>query len=289
MGTLVRTDGPTGTSFAVALPVDPDAVRRGRAESDVAVGEMMQQPVTLEDALRHYFHRKEGRGRHCRVAVYRKGNKENFFAYLSDFGQADPEWEGNQLNLRARLPSFEIIFVYTQSEGSLDIHAPGNTKYVEDLQQLFAAAILQLGELDEFTKDSQVYRLDPLGNREFDFRNPEDSGIQSAVIKRLRLSLLGGGKRNVTVEADPERNPKAVYDLIDKLKLPPFRVNQAAIKVTFFAPLPGTRSKTRLFRISYPSWCNLRHVGRDEIIRNMLTASGIELVEPEPTEEDSTV
>jgi hypothetical protein len=28
-------------------------------------------------------------------------------------------------------------------------------------------------------------------------------------------------------------------------------------------------------------------VGRDEIIRNMLTASGIELVEPEPTEEDS--
>lgn len=51
-GTIVRTDGPTGTSFAVALPVDPEAVRRGRAESDVAVGEMMQQPVTLEDALR---------------------------------------------------------------------------------------------------------------------------------------------------------------------------------------------------------------------------------------------
>lgn len=51
-GTLVRTDGPTGVSFAVSLPVDTDAVRRGRAESDVAIGEMMQQPVSLEDALR---------------------------------------------------------------------------------------------------------------------------------------------------------------------------------------------------------------------------------------------
>ena len=53
-----------------------------------------------------------------------KGKKENFFAQLSDFGQADQEWEDNRVNPRARIPSFEIIFVYTQSEGALDIHAP---------------------------------------------------------------------------------------------------------------------------------------------------------------------
>jgi hypothetical protein len=241
----------------------------------------------LADVLSHYFREREGRGRHCRVDVYRKGNKENFFAHISDFGQADPEWEGNALNTRARLPSFEIIFVYTQSEGSLDIHAPGNTKYAEDLQQIFADSILKLDELDEFAGDNQVYKLDRLGNREFEFKKPEYSGIQSAVIKRLRLSLMGGGNRKVTVEADPQNNPKAIYDLIDKLNPPPFHVTQAEIRVTFLAPLPGTRSKTRIFRITYPSWCNLRHVGRDDIIRNMLTASGIELVEPQPTEEDS--
>lgn len=241
----------------------------------------------LADALSHYFRKKEGRGRHCRVDVYRKGNKENFFAQLSDFGQAEPEWEGSIVNPRARVPSFEIIFVYTQSEGSLDIYAPGNTKYVEDLQQVFAKSILKLGELDEYTKNNQAYRLDRLGNREFEFKKPENSGIQSAVIKRLRLSLLGKGKRKVTVDADPKHNPKAVYDLIDKLNPPPFHVTQAEIKVTFLAPLPGTRSKTRTFRISYPAWCNLRHVGRDETIRNMLTVSGIELVNPEPAEEDN--
>lgn len=240
----------------------------------------------LAYALSHYFRNKEGRGRHCQVEVYRKGNKENFFAHLSDFGQADPEWEGNKLNPRARLPSFEIIFVYTQSEGSLDIYAPGNTKYIDDLQQLFAESILKLGELDEYAKDNQVYQLDKLAKREFEFSKPEHSDIQSALIKRLRLSLIGGGKRKVTVEADPEHNPKAVYDLIDKLNPPPFHVTQAVIKVTFFASLPGTRSKTRTFRISYPAWCNLRHLGRDEVIRKMLAASGIELVELKSTEED---
>jgi len=240
----------------------------------------------LEDTLSHYFREKEGRGCHCRVDVYRKGKKENFFAQLSDFGQADQEWEDSRVNPRARIPSFEIIFVYTQSEGALDIHAPGNTKYVEDLQQIFAASILELSELDDDQKDNQIYRLDRMGNRAFDFQKPEHSGIQSAVIKRLRLSLIGKGKRKVTVEADPAHNPKAVYDLIDTLNPPPFHVIQAEIKVIFFAPLPGTRRKTRTFRISYPNWCNLRHGGRDEIIRNMLTASGIELVEQESTKED---
>jgi hypothetical protein len=164
---------------------------------------------------------------------------------------------------------------------------PATPNEVEDLQQIFAESILKLGKLDEFTKNNQDYKLDQLGTREFEFKKPENSGIQSAVIKRLRLSLIGGGSRKIAVEADPKRNPKAVYDLIDKLNPPPFHVTQAEIKVTFLAPLPGTRSKTRTFRISYPSWCNLRHIGRDEIIRNMLTASGIELVEPEPTEEVS--
>jgi hypothetical protein len=47
-----KTDGPNGTTFAVVLQVDPEAVRRARADSDVALGEIMHKPVTLEAALR---------------------------------------------------------------------------------------------------------------------------------------------------------------------------------------------------------------------------------------------
>lgn len=51
-GTLTRkSTGPSGTTFAVVLEIDPDVFRRARAESDVAVGEIMQKPVTLDAAL----------------------------------------------------------------------------------------------------------------------------------------------------------------------------------------------------------------------------------------------
>ena len=73
---------------------------------------------------------------------------------------------------------------------------------------------------------------------------------------------------------------------MDKLKVPPFHVIHAEITVTFLAPVPGTRSRTRTFRISYPNWCNLHHEGRDCVIRTMLAASGIELTERETVNGD---
>jgi hypothetical protein len=52
-GTLARkAAGPDGATFSAEMPLDPDAVRRARAESDVVVGEIMKKPVTLDAALR---------------------------------------------------------------------------------------------------------------------------------------------------------------------------------------------------------------------------------------------
>ena len=50
--TLIRTaSGPDGETFRALFQVDPEAVRRERAEADIAVGELMRKPVTLEAAL----------------------------------------------------------------------------------------------------------------------------------------------------------------------------------------------------------------------------------------------
>jgi hypothetical protein len=51
-GKLARKAGRDGAIFAVEMPVEPDAVRRGRAESDVVLGEIMNKPVSLDAALR---------------------------------------------------------------------------------------------------------------------------------------------------------------------------------------------------------------------------------------------
>jgi hypothetical protein len=51
-GKLARkAGGLDGQTFDVEMPVDADAVRRARAESDVVVGEIMKKPVSLEAAL----------------------------------------------------------------------------------------------------------------------------------------------------------------------------------------------------------------------------------------------
>ena len=234
----------------------------------------------LSTAISDYFHNKEGRGRNCKVEVFRRHEKEYFFAYPEDFAQSGVEWVRNKLDNRSRHPAFEIIFVYTQDEGSLDIYAPRNTKSVSDLQQIFAKTILGLDNLDDFGKDKRVYELDDLANRDFIFKYPINSGIEEVSIKRLRLNLKHVDKRRVTIEADPSHDTKTIYDLLDELKLPDYNVTQVEIKVVF-TPTPETRSPTRSFKISYPNWCALRHDGRDLIIRKMLIESGLEPREPQ--------
>jgi hypothetical protein len=46
----LRSAGPKGSTFVVRMEIDPEAVRRARAESDVVVGEILGEPVTLEAA-----------------------------------------------------------------------------------------------------------------------------------------------------------------------------------------------------------------------------------------------
>ncbi len=51
-GTLKKkAAGPDRETFSVTLKVDPDVVRRARAESDVVTGDLMNEPISLEEAL----------------------------------------------------------------------------------------------------------------------------------------------------------------------------------------------------------------------------------------------
>ena len=205
----------------------------------------------LAKAISHFFHSKEGRGRNCKVEVFRRHNREYFFAYPEDYAQSGVEWVRNALSTRARHPAFEIIFVYCQAEGSLDIYAPRNTKYIAELQQIFAEAILDLDELDEFAGENRVYALDALADRDFVFEYPVGCGIESVAVRSLRLSLLTGKKRRITIEADASQNPKAVFEVMDSLKLPAFHVTQAEIKVNFAATPGNTPPRQNSCRLKF--------------------------------------
>ena len=228
----------------------------------------------LAKAISDFFHTTEGRGRNCKVEPYRRKDKEYFFAYPEDFGQSGVEWVSDSLTTRARHPAFEIIFVYSEDEGSLDIYAPRNTKAVPELQKLFATAILKLDTLKDGSIDKRVYHLDPLADPTFSFQIEPEAGIASIAVSRLRLSLKDGTKRRIVLEADTKHNPQAVYDLLAQLKPPAHYITQITVKIVFEA-INGRRAKTRTFNITHPNSCALNYDGNDLVIRYMLEKSGI--------------
>jgi len=229
----------------------------------------------LASAISGFFYHNEGRGKNCVVEPYRRNSKEYFFAYPEDFAQTAVEWEGNALKNKAHHPAFEIIFVYTEAEGSLDIYAPKNTKALADLQLMFAQHILKLAALENGEIDKRVYELTPVVEDSFEFKIEPASGIASVLVTRLRVNLKQGDKRRITLEADAHKDPQAVYKLLEELKLPPCYVSQLTLKVTF-EPVGNRRSKTRMVNITHPNSCALNYDGNDLKIRQMLAKSGLE-------------
>lgn len=227
------------------------------------------------EAISDYFYTREAKGRNCHIDAYRRYGKEYLFAYPEDFALSSMEWVGKRLTPRASHPAFEIIFVYTQSEGALDIYAPRNTKSVADLQSLFAQQILQLPGLDEATADRRVYNLELLAKDGDLFVNHAGSGVKRLAVERIRLRLRHNFRRRILLETSPAKDPKGINDLLHSLNLPPYEVVHVEIRAEL-TPTPGSRTRTRSFGLSMPNLCNLRQDGIDMKIRKILVDSNIE-------------
>ncbi len=137
----------------------------------------------LEENLRGYFHTTQGRGQNCKVECYRRDDHDYFFAYPEDYAQASVESAGKKFTRRVHHPAFEIIFVYSQADGTLDVYLAGDRKPVPDLQAIFAQAILK-SELGADEKDERVYDLNPMRLRNFQFVYAPESGIVDIAVCR---------------------------------------------------------------------------------------------------------
>lgn len=239
----------------------------------------------LEKAISKYFHFKQGRGKNCRVECYRRKDLDYFFAYPEDYAQASIEWINNDFKRRPHHPAFEVIFVYSQSAGTLDIFFRGPIKpVVPELQKIFGEMILKV-IFGQDEKDNRVYDLNPLMTKDFQFNFDRTDGVEDVLVKKLRLSYKYRKNEKIILEADPTNNRDAVYDLLEKvqgrdMRIDNYNITQVGLKALFY-PEPGkTRGKTRTFDVSFPNSCSLKQDGRDLIIRKMLVSSGIEPQEP---------
>ena len=251
------------------------------------------QPAAVDEAslqelaglIRNYFHHTEGRGKNCVVEPFRRGDLDYFFAYPEDYSQQSIEWVDGQFDRRPHNPAFEVIYVYSQKECSLDLNFRGSHKAIEPLQGMFATAILKLPDLPPDPKDRRIYDLNPLRQKGFDFVYAVGSGIQDVAVKKLRLSSKVKKGDRITLEADAANNPDSVYDLLDKIGkcIPLHLYNITQVELTASIVGDGNAPlKAVTIRITHPNSCSLKYDELDLKLRDMLNASGIEPKEPAP-------
>ena len=244
----------------------------------------------LSSLIRDYFHHTEGRGNNCVVETFRRGCLDYFFAYPEDYSQQSIEWVDGRFGRRSHNPAFEVIYVYSQSDGTLDLNFRGTYKAVQPLQAMFAMAILKLPELPPDPKDGRVYDLTPLGQPGFKFVFDIGSGIQDVAIKKLRLSSkLKKGER-ITVEADPSSDSGAVHEALARIgkavPLHMYNVTQVELIASVVTD-PGKPAKAITIRVTHPNSCSLKYDPVDLKLRDMLHASGIEPKLPPESHEES--
>lgn len=233
----------------------------------------------LAGLIRNYFHHVEGRGNNCVVEPFRRGDLDYFFAYPEDYSQQSIEWVGGEFGRRPHNPAFEVVYVYSQKDGTLDLNFRGARKAVEPLQDMFAQAILKLDELPPDPKDERVYDLNPLDQKNFSFSYAVGSGIENVAVKKLRLSSRVNKGDRITLEADTEQDPDGVYLLLDKIgkSVPLHLYNVTQVELAASVLVDADKpAKLVTIRITHPNSCSLKYDELDLRLRDMLEASGIE-------------
>jgi hypothetical protein len=184
-----------------------------------------------------------------------------------------------EFDRRPHNPAFEVIYVYSKAEGSLDLNFRGSYKAIEPLQGMFSTTILKLEKLPPDPKDERIYDLSPLLQKSFNFIPAVGSGIEKVTVKKLRLSSRVKKGDRITLEANTSENPDAVYALLDQVRkslpLNMYNVTQVelAVSVVVDADKP---TKLVTIRITHPNSCSLKYDELGLKLRDMLEASGIE-------------
>ena len=240
----------------------------------------------LADLIGAWFHRSEGRGSRCVVESVHRDGLDFYFAYPEDYSRLKMEWTDGQFTGRWRRPAFEVVFVYSQREGSVDLSFPGPCRAVEPLQQMFARAILGLDRLASDPAGAPVYDLAPLLRKDFDFVYGSGSGVESVTVRKLGLVSRVLKDFRFTLEPGEACRPDALHNYLhtangfDPSLL--YRVTQAELVAIVSADGKTPRGRVPI-RLTVPASCSLGYGDRELKLREMVKASGLE---PERNEQD---
>jgi len=221
----------------------------------------------LQEAMSAFYRERQGRGHHCRVEHFPRGNDHDYyFVYLSDYADTYINFDdaGNFQRTPERR-AFEVVFAYDRDAGTLETYAKGGKKAIQPLQRVFARVILgeSIGSEDP---NERPYEFDRLLDSRFSFPTDPEDGIEEVSVRCLRLSILGRRRGRITLEADPEKGRDHIYEMLEedlnRKRLPKSILH--VTKATLNFKLNGhRRSRSLTFNTAYPNSCDLKSKRED--------------------------
>jgi hypothetical protein len=243
-------------------------------------------PADVSEAAAHrlaqevgkLFVEMHGKGHHCVVDMYKRGEKDYYFAYPEDYCRETMQWRGSELERTRTRFAETIIFVYDQKAKTLDVCCKGVNKKIERLQQIFGECILGIPALSATRRAKKLYELDVLLDKDFQFKYPSDAPIEKVCVSKLRLARSSGFNERYILENPAwKENPELMSQMLEtfdnKYNLNNFTVTRAEIKVVV-TEADGTEC-TETIQVTPPNRCTLQHNQKDDVLRQMLFMSGI--------------
>lgn len=241
--------------------------------------------LRLGKAISAYYDSKEGRGQVCLVDHYRRGERLYWFAYPQDYPMGALVYDARRrLRVSTQRPAFEVVFIHTPEERSLDVWVQGDKDTLRDLQIIWARTVLGV-ELGPTPGTPVVYELDGLASRDYRLPLRHEDGVDDVRITRLRLRLLAWGGQHLTIEASASQGPKAIYDVLEALaraqsfEKDQLQVVSAGFRLAF-RETPFRRRQILHFNVSHPDSCSLKSDEPDEVAKQLLRRWGIDVSTP---------
>ena len=208
------------------------------------------------------FYRDQGRGHNCTVDHFiRAQTQDYFFVYLSDFANTHVNFdESGNLHRDTERRAFEVVFAYDRNAGVLETFAKGGKKVIEPMQRIFCSVVLG-SPLKPEAPGKAPYALDGLLNRTFGFDTDPEDEIESVSVRGLRLSVIGRKRGRITLEADPQKGPNSIYDMLEedlnKERLPLSVLQVSKVTLHVARNVPG-RGGSLTFSVALPNSCDLK-------------------------------
>jgi hypothetical protein len=222
-----------------------------------------QMGSQIADGIRGIYS-ADGRARRVTAERYIRNGQHYVFVFADDYSTIRIEHaDDDSLQRRAARPTFEIVFVYDASSGTLDVFARGNRKTKNNIARLFVDTVF--GPDIALAPRKPTYNVDLLRHRATSLPVDRNDGVSMARVRRLRLCVARDRTQKITFEVPAIGKEKDVYDLMDEhLDHPPsdarYEVSQAEIQFFMLPEASSPTAKAYSFTLTAPDHCSVRNL-----------------------------